>query len=98
MIKKFKVNMNKRKEKINFFKFSEEIDEQSAVILPNIILTGNRAVKIEGCKSIIEYNETFVKLNLGKGCLGISGNRLNIVLLDSDEVKVSGEIISVEFC
>lgn len=98
MIKKFKVDMKKRKEKINFFKFSEEFDEKTSGLLPNIILTGNHSVKIEGCKSIIEYNETFVKLNLGKGYLGISGNNLNIILLDSDEVKVSGEIITVEFC
>ncbi len=98
MIKKFKVDMKKRKEKINFFKFTEDLDEQTGGLLPNIILSGNRSVKIEGCKSIIEYNETFVKLNLGKGYLGISGNNLNIILLDSDEVKVSGEIITVEFC
>ena len=66
--------------------------------MPNIILTGNRSVKIEGCKSIVEYNDMFVKLNLGKGYLGINGNDLSIMLLDGEEVKVSGEIITVEFC
>lgn len=98
MIKKFKVNIKKKKEKIKLFKFSNDFEENTGVGLPNIILTGNRSVKIEGCKSIIEYNDFYVKLNLGKGYLGISGDKLNINLLDSDEVKVSGKIVTVEFC
>lgn len=99
MIKKIKIGKKTKKDKIKLFDFSDDISVVSDTgLYSNIILTGNKAVKVEGCKSIVEYTPTLIKLNLGKGYISIGGTELKIILLDSDEVKVSGEIIAVEFC
>ena len=34
--------------------------------VPNLELTGNREMTVEGCKGVLEYDEDVVKLNLGK--------------------------------
>ncbi len=99
MLKKYKVNMKKKKEKIELFNFGEEVSiAQNSGIYPNIILTGNRSVKVEGCKSIVEYSAQSVKINYGRGYININGTDLKITMLDGNEVMVDGIILSVEFC
>ncbi len=99
MIKKIKIGKKTIKDKIKLFDFSDDISVVSDTgIYPNIILTGNKALRVEGCKSIVEYTPILIKLNIGKGYISINGAELKITLLDSDEVKVSGEITAVEFC
>ena len=99
MIKKIKLNLKNKKEKIKLFDYSDDISVVGDTgVYSNIIMTGNKALRVEGCKSIVEYTPTFIKLNLGKGYISINGAALKITMLDSQEVKVCGEIISVEFC
>lgn len=99
MIKKIKIGKKTINEKIKLFDFSNDISGISDTgIFSNIILTGNKSLRVEGCKSIVEYTPTLIKLNLGKGYINIHGSDLKITLLDSNEVKVLGEIAAVEFC
>ncbi len=99
MIKKIKIGKKADKEKIKLFDFSGDISVVSDTgRCSNIILTGNKGVRVEGCKSIVEYTPTLIKLNLGKGYINIHGIDLKITLLDSNEVMVLGEIAAVEFC
>ena len=99
MIKKIKINKEKNKDKIKLFDLIGEISiARDTSFNSNIILSGNKTANIEGCKSIVEYTPNFIKLNLGKGYLSISGTELNISLLDSEEVMVNGNIVTVEFC
>lgn len=99
MIKRIRINKNKSKEKIKLFDMLGDVSVTRDVGLhSNIILKGNKTANVEGCKSIVEYTPNVIKLNLGKGYLTLNGNELNISLLDSDEVMVNGDIVSVEFC
>ena len=99
MIKKYKIDMKKQKQKIELFKFGDDLSiVEDSGIYPNIILTGNRIVKIEGCKSIVEYSTQVVKINSGRGYININGTDLKITMLEGGEVAISGMILSVEFC
>lgn len=99
MIKKFKLNKKAKGEKIKFFDYNSDISLHTDTgVCANIILTGNKRVNIEGCKSIVEYTSQYIKLNLGKSCFAITGGDLEICMLDGNEVMVTGNIITVEFC
>lgn len=96
MINKIKISDQTKKKKIKFFDYFDS--EGDSGLLPHIYLCGNKSLKVEGCKSIIEYTNTFIKLNLGKGCLTINGNCMQISKLEGNDVEICGEIVSVEFC
>lgn len=69
------------------------------VILGETLLTfiGRHAVLIENYRNIIFYTDTLVKLQ-GKSCrLVIHGSRLTIEYYTGDEMKITGQIQSVEF-
>lgn len=69
------------------------------VMLGEILVSfvGRHAVTIENYRSIILYTDTLVKLQ-GKNCrLIITGTRLNIDYYTDEEMKLTGQIKSVEF-
>jgi sporulation protein YqfC len=63
----------------------------------NIELYGNKQIIIDGAKSVIDYSEDFLKIDLGNICLKISGNKLVIESFVYEQIDVKGEIITVEF-
>ncbi|MBR3594340.1 MAG: YabP/YqfC family sporulation protein [Clostridia bacterium] len=64
----------------------------------HIELFSNREAIIDGIRGVIEYNDCYVKLNVGKGTLDIFGNTLEISSLDADGLVISGKIEKIEFC
>lgn len=63
----------------------------------NVRLIGQYEVYIENYKSIIEYNESVIKLQ-GKGNrVKISGERLKIICFSKDDMKIRGFIKEVIF-
>ena len=65
--------------------------------VPNLELTGNRELTVEGCKGVLEYDEDVVKLNLGKMILQVSGRDLNIKGITDDSAVLEGYFLSIEF-
>jgi sporulation protein YqfC len=61
-------------------------------------ITSNCCAVIEGCKSVMEYDDTFIKLNLGKNAVCFSGNGLAIKSLSMEQAVIEGFIVSIEFC
>lgn len=80
--------------KINKFR----LDDNDDYLLPHIIFNSCCEVLVEGSKGIIEYNTGKVRLNAGSCILNISGDSLCIRNLTVDEVIITGDIISLEFC
>lgn len=62
-----------------------------------IEIISNYCALIDGCKSIMEYDDSVVKLNLGKSAVSIHGNNLSIKSLSMEQAMVEGFILSVEF-
>ena len=65
--------------------------------VPNLELTGNRGVAVEGCEGVRECDEGVVKLNLGKMILQVRGRDLNIKGLTDDAAVLEGYFLSIEF-
>ncbi len=75
-------------------KFKSFKDESK---LGNIELYGNRQIIIDECKGVIDYDETFLKLDLGNIKLKVSGDNLVIESYIYEQMNLKGEIISLEF-
>lgn len=69
------------------------------VILGEVLISfvGRHSVIIENYRSIILYTDTMVKLQTKNCKLLISGSRLQIEYYTNEEMKVVGQIRSVEF-
>lgn len=65
--------------------------------VPRFEISGNREVIIDGCKSILVYDENLVKLNTGKMITSFFGRSLTIRSLTPDSLVVEGFITSIEF-
>ncbi|MBO7179501.1 MAG: YabP/YqfC family sporulation protein [Clostridia bacterium] len=63
----------------------------------NIELYGNKQIIVEGCKGVVDYCEDFLKLDLGKIALKITGRDLVIESYIYEQIDLKGEIVSVEF-
>ena len=63
----------------------------------NIELYGNKRVRVEGCKSVVDYCEDFLKLDLGNIILKVTGRALVIDSYIYEQIDLKGEIVSVEF-
>ena len=67
------------------------------IVNGNIELFGNKQIIVDGCKGVIDYNEDFLKLDLGKIILKVTGRNLVIDSYIYEQVDLKGEIVSVEF-
>lgn len=67
------------------------------IVKGNIELFGNNQIIVDGCKGVIDYNEDFLKLDLGKIILKVTGRNLVIDSYIYEQVDLKGEIVSVEF-
>ena len=64
------------------------------IIKGNIELFGNKQIIVDGCKGVIDYNEDFLKLDLGKIVLKVTGRNLIIDSYIYEQVDLKGEIVS----
>lgn len=64
----------------------------------HIELFSNREMVVDGCKGIMEYSDSRICLNIGKGSLTICGSDLQLTSLGLDNAVISGTIVNVEFC
>ncbi len=64
----------------------------------HIELLANKEAIIEGIKGVIEYNDCFVKLNIGRGTVEFWGTEMEISSLDCGELNICGKIEKIEFC
>lgn len=62
-----------------------------------IELLGNREAVIEGCKGILEYSDTLIKLNTAGMVLKISGRSLRIKVMTASGIVIEGFFTAMEF-
>lgn len=63
-----------------------------------IELVSNCSVLVDGCKSVMEYDDSIVKLDLGKMRVKFTGSGLTIKSLSLSQAMIEGTVISLEFC
>ena len=83
-----------KRKKIADFAFPDSSEEFE---MQHIELCSNKAATIEGCRGIIEYCETTVRINCGNVIVKLCGDSLGISSPSTDTIVVRGSIVSIEF-
>ena len=63
----------------------------------HIELISNCCAMVDGCKSVMEYDDTRINLNIGKNSVSFVGYGLTIKSLSLEQAMIEGTIISMEF-
>lgn len=74
-----------------------QLPETSISNMAQIDLMSNREALIEGCKGVVEYNEDYIRLNLGNMGVRFCGRSLQLRSMNEECVIVEGFIQSIEF-
>lgn len=64
---------------------------------PKITILGFNEMLIENYKSILEYEEFFVKINTHIGAININGFNLKLKEMTGEDIMVLGSIDSIDF-
>lgn len=65
--------------------------------LPKMYVSGKNEIFIENYRGIINYSDTNITLNTSGYTLKISGTKLSISSIASEEITIIGIISSIEF-
>ena len=74
-----------------------ELPKDIMLGLPKVTMVGKMEVHIENHKGIIEYSKEIIRINTSDGILKITGKNMDIKNIIIEEVRIIGEIISIEF-
>ncbi len=64
----------------------------------NIEICDNTRAVIEGCRGVVEYSDTVIRISLGTYSVAFMGRGLNLKCLSSTSLIIEGFFLSVEFC
>jgi len=80
-------------------KLSEELGLPRSVTsgLNYMEMLGNKEAVVDGCKSILDYSDDKIKLNLGNKTICFCGSDLCIKALSCEQAVITGTICSIEF-
>lgn len=83
----------------NMNTFFESYLRKSQLIVPStqIILQNDTDLLVDGCKSIIDYDDTLIQLKLKNMNISIYGNQLKIIYLNNNKALISGKIDRLEY-
>lgn len=73
-----------------------EMPKEVYTNMPKLTVVGFEEMIIENYKSILEYEEFFVRINTHIGILSINGFNLNLEKMTNDDIKITGTIESVD--
>ena len=85
-----------KKKKISKIERMLEIPEEIYSNIPKIIITGFDQMIIENFKSIIEYEEFYIRISTYIGIININGYNLNLETMTNDDLKITGKIDSFD--
>ena len=88
--------MSKTKKRKSRFEEILEMPKEVYTNLPKLTVVGFEEMIIENYKSILEYEEYFVRINTHIGILNINGFNLNLEKMTNDDIKITGTIESID--
>ena len=92
------MNRNKKKKKIKQNKLERilEIPKEISSTEPKITIMGFNEMLIENYKGILEYQDFFIRIKTFDGIININGMNLNLNEMTNDDIKITGNIDSIE--
>lgn len=88
---------SRRKKKSNRINDILELPEEIVSNKPKLTIVGFNELLIENYKSILEYEDFFVKINTHIGAVNINGFNLRLKEMTGDDIMVIGTIDSIDF-
>jgi len=88
--------MSKTQKRKNRIQNILEMPKEVYTNMPKLTVVGFEEMIIENYKSILEYEEFFVRINTHIGILNINGFNLNLEKMTNDDIKITGTIESVD--
>lgn len=88
--------MSKTQKRKNRIQHILEMPKEVYTNMPKLTVVGFEEMIIENYKSILEYEEFFVRINTHIGILNINGFNLNLEKMTNDDIKITGTIESVD--
>ena len=73
-----------------------EMPKEVYTNVPKLTVVGFEEMIIENYKSILEYEEFFVRINTHMGILNINGFNINLEKMTNDDIKITGTIESID--
>ena len=89
-------DMGKNQKRKNRFQDILEMPKEVYTNMPKLTVVGFEEMMIENYKSILEYEEFFVRINTYIGILNINGFNLKLEKMTNDDIKITGTIESVD--
>ncbi len=74
-----------------------EIPADLVMDMPRLTVTGRNELYLENHKGIIEYTTERIRINLSRGFMEVVGDNLEIQALMPDEMKVWGDINTINY-
>jgi sporulation protein YqfC len=74
-----------------------ELPKEIVLNVPKLTMVGNSDIIIENYRGVMEYDGTRIRISTGIGVIRLTGERLVIKEITSEEILVCGEIASLEF-
>lgn len=90
---------NRSRRDVIFEKIEEELEFPRTAIASavHIELCGNREAIVDGCKGVLEYDDTVIRLNTGKLVVRFTGSDLCINTYNMDTAIIQGNILSIDY-
>ncbi len=89
-----KNNKNKITAKVNKIL---DIPQEVSTNIPKITILGFEKMLVENYKSILEYQEFYIRISTYIGILNINGYELNLNEMTSDDLLITGKIDGIDF-
>ena len=74
-----------------------ELPKDIMLGLPKVTMIGKMELHIENHKGIIEYSKEIIRINTSQGILKITGKKMSIKNIVTEELTITGELISLEY-
>ena len=74
-----------------------DIPEEVSSNIPKITILGFEKMLIENYKSILEYQEFYIRISTHIGILNINGYELNLNEMTTDDLLITGKIDGIDF-
>lgn len=92
-----KPERRKNRKKLNRWNRLLELPEEVISEKPKLTIVGFEELLIENYKSILEYEDFYIKINTHIGAININGFNLRLKEMTGDDIMVLGKIDSLDF-
>ncbi len=74
-----------------------DIPQEVSTNIPKITILGFEKMLIENYKTILEYQEFYIRISTHIGILNINGYELNLNEMTTDDLLITGKIDGIDF-